>query len=577
MNDLDKLKDLLFGAEKEALDSIAERVEHRETRASDIADVLPDAVHQAHQRDSELVESLTEPVGECLQKAFRDDPQTYSDALYPVIGPALRKSIAHTLKEFAQQINMAVEHSLTPKGLKWRVQAARAGISFGDFVLQKTLLYRIEQAYLISRENGLLIEHVHHAASKIKDSDAVSAMFTAIQDFVKESFSPDRTGRLESADMGEFTLWAVHGPHALLVCVIRGVPPVALRGELSAILERIHFRYGEAVRNYSGDTSSVPGVDIELEKCLGFQATQSQEKKKTRGSWPLIALGVAIVALLGYLWFKSWTDSNELRELTVALRETPGIYAAEVARDGDQVVVRGMRDPLAPSVATIAEELGLSGDSIIAEMTPFHSLESDIVRQRVEQSVGDLDTVQYKLSGSTVTVTGEASRQWVEAARTRMLTVAGVESVDVSAVVDISAVVDTSAAADRNLLRMSEEIESLSGTRFLFASGVALTPESEVALGQYSGKLSELASRAAQSNQVLNVTVIGSTDGSGSPEANARLAIHRAGVVATRLAESGVTVNETRRAALESQDGASIIDASRRSVTVELDLVPGSG
>lgn len=565
MNDLDKLKDLLFGAEKEALDSIAERVEHRETRAGDVADVLPEAVHQAHQRDSELVESLTEPVGECLQKAFRDDPQTYSDALYPVMGPALRKSIAQTLKEFAQQINQAVEHSLTPKGLKWRVQAARAGISFGDFVLQRTLLYRIEQAYLISRENGLLIEHVHHAASKIKDSDAVSAMFTAIQDFVKESFSPDRTGRLESADMGEFTLWAVHGPHALLVCVIRGVPPVALRSELSAILERIHFRYGEAVRNYSGDTSSVPGVDIELEKCLGFQATQSQEEKKSAVSWPLISVGIAVVALLGYLWFKSWADSNELRELTVALRDTPGIYAAEVARDGDQVVVRGMRDPLAPSVVIVAEELGFSGDSIITEMTPFQSLESDIVRQRVEQSVGNLDAVQYELSGSTVTVTGEASRQWVEAARTRMLTVAGVESVDVSAVVD------------RNLLQVSEDVETLSGATFLFGSGAALTPESEAALGQYSGRLSELASRAAQSNQVLHVTVIGSTDGSGNPESNARLAMRRAGVVATRLAESGVPVNETRRAEFALQEGPSIIDAGRRSAIVELDLVPGPG
>jgi hypothetical protein len=112
----------------------------------------------------------------------------------------------HALRTLAQQINEAVEQSLTPRGLVWRMQAWRAGVPFGDFVLQKTLLYRIEQAYLISRENGLLIGHAQHEVARIKDSDAVSAMFTAIQDFVKESFSPDRTGRLETADMGEFTL-----------------------------------------------------------------------------------------------------------------------------------------------------------------------------------------------------------------------------------------------------------------------------------------------------------------------------------------------------------------------------------
>ena len=36
-------------------------------------------IHQSHQKDSELVEALTEPVGECLQQAFRNDPETYGD------------------------------------------------------------------------------------------------------------------------------------------------------------------------------------------------------------------------------------------------------------------------------------------------------------------------------------------------------------------------------------------------------------------------------------------------------------------------------------------------------------------
>ena len=195
MSDLEQLKELLFGAEKQALDSIAARVERPEVRTTDVADVLPEAIHQSHRKNGELVESLTEPVGECLQQAFQDDPQTYGDALYPVMGPAIRKAIMHALRNFGQQINTAVEHSISPRGLKWRWQASRAGVPFGEYLLQQTLQYRVEQAYLISRENGLLIGHVHHEAAKIKDSDAVSAMVTAIQDFVKESFSPDRPGR----------------------------------------------------------------------------------------------------------------------------------------------------------------------------------------------------------------------------------------------------------------------------------------------------------------------------------------------------------------------------------------------
>ena len=43
MNDLEELKTLLFGAEKQALDSITERVQKPETRAVDIADRFLDA------------------------------------------------------------------------------------------------------------------------------------------------------------------------------------------------------------------------------------------------------------------------------------------------------------------------------------------------------------------------------------------------------------------------------------------------------------------------------------------------------------------------------------------------------
>ncbi len=565
MNDFDKLKDLLFGAEKEALDSISERVEHPETRTVDVADVLAEAIHQSHKESSDLVDSLTAPVGECLQQALREDPQTYSDALYPVMGPAIRKSIAHTLKEFSQQINQAVEHSLTPKGLKWRLQASRAGIPFGDFVMQRTLLYRVEQAYLISRENGLLIEHVHHSASKIKDSDAVSAMFTAIQDFVKESFSPDRTGRLESADMGEFTLWAVHGPHAMLVCVIRGVPPKNLRSELSAVLERIHFRYGDAVKDYAGNTDSVPGVDDELQKCLEFQAAQDVADSKRGAPWPLIIVGAVILSLLAYLWFSQWTESNELEKLTDALNETPGLYIASASRDGDQIRVHGMRDPLSLSVLDVAENNGISAASIVADMKPFQSLEREIIERRVEQAMGDSDAVDFDLVGTAVTVTGEATRTWIEEARARVNRVAGVEAVDFSAV------------TDSDLRRIRIDSESLSGTRFLFSSGTTFVSNQDSLLREHAKKLSDLKTQALSSDRILRVTVIGSTDTVGDAEANARLALRRAEATAAILLEFGISAYELKQADVDPDETSSDDGPGRRNASIELSLAPLDG
>lgn len=510
MNDLDKLKDLLFGAEREALDSISERVEHRETRTADVSDVLPEAIRQSHKKDAELVESLKEPVGECLQQAFREDPETYSDALYPVMGPAIRKSIAHTLRSFSEQINQVAEQSLTPKGLKWRFQASRAGIPFSDFIVQKTLLYRVEQAYLISRENGLLVDHVHHSASKIKDSDAVSAMFTAIQDFVKESFSPDRTGRLESADMGEFTLWAVHGPHALLVCVIRGVPPGSLRADLSAILERIHFRYGEALRNYSGDTSSMTSVDSELRKCLDYQASQDKDVKDKGGtSWPAVIIAGLVVAALAYFIASSWMGARKLEALTVALEDAPGIFVADATRDGDQFVVRGMYDPLATPVAEIVESLDMRAEDVVVEMTPFQSLESEFVQER----------------------------------------------------------------ADRlNVERLQAEVNELSGSHFLFAQGVSFAPGQVPALRQFSERVSLLQRQAALSNYTVHVNLIGLTDDSGDAAANERLALRRTDAAAKVLSEFGVVSGTGPLPFQPPVDATSTNDSGERGIVVYLTL-----
>jgi len=563
MNDLDQLKELLFGAEKEALDSIAERMDRRDVRTVDVADILPEAIHKSHRKDDELVESLTEPVGECLQRAFRDDPETYGDALYPVMGPAIRKSIMHALRNFSQQINEAVEHSFSAKGLKWRMQASRAGVPFGEYVLQKTMRYRVEQAYLISRENGLLVDHVHHQASKIKDSDAVSAMFTAIQDFVKESFSPDRTGRLESADMGEFTLWAVHGPHALLVCVIRGVPPKNLRAELSAILERIHFRYGDAVRDYKGDTSSVPDVKDELERCLRFEAREerSDNETKRRGPPAWLIIGLLLLAAVAiFLGLRNWFYSQQLQDLDAVLATTPGIYVTELERDGGDFSVRGLRDPLARSVADVAANVDIPADRISVSMQPFQSLQPDIIAARAAQVFGQAESVTFSVVDETLSVTGDAPWSWRQRLQSRFSSLAGVESLDLSGLT----------SNDRTAF--AEYVSSLDKRQFFFRNGVDFVEGNEDELRAHAEKLRTLNDDAANFDYTIAVTVAGSTDASGDAAVNAVLAGRRAALAADILALSGLDAGTSGKPEAGLVAGQPQEDVRKRYVQVNLEL-----
>ena len=557
MNDLDELKTLLFGAEKETLDAIAERVEKREVRAADVADILPEAIHSSHQKDDELVQSLKDPVGNVLKSSFREQPEFFGEALYPVMGPAIRKSIMHTLRAFVQEINTAVEHSLSAKGIKWRLQAWRAGVPFGDFVLQKTLLYRVEQAYLISRENGLLMGHVHSEASRIKDSDAVSAMFTAIQDFVKESFSPDRDGRLETADMGEFTLWAVHGPHALLVCVIRGVPPKSLRARLSAVLERIHFRFGEAVRHYSGDTATVPGVEEELQACLKYQAQQESTEEKKRLSTPMILVLLALAVLFSWLGYQRWQHVQDFDRFDNAIRTSPGIYVGNLDRDGEIIRVTGMRDPLAASVDEIAAQAEVDPARIDASLQPFQSLDTGIVLQRAEYVLAPPAGVTLSLTNGLLTATGPASLDWQEWA----LTIA-------AAVPGINGLVIESPEWDAVRSAFSELRES----SFYFTDGTALTAEDEPEALDYVARVRQLNDDLNALGVRLRITLTGFADGMGTDALNTSLTGERVEVLLAALNSAGLSADiiETSRQLAEDDN----MDATLRRVDVRLTTDP---
>ncbi len=563
MSDLEELKELLFGDERRTITSVSERVSQRELRATDVGDVLPDAMDRSYARGAALVDSMEAPVGECVQRQLRDEPQTYADALYPVIGPAIRKSISHALRNLSQQINQAVEHSLTPKGLAWRFQAARAGIPFGEFLLQRTLKYRVEQAYLICRENGLLVEHVHHPGSAVKDSDAVSAMFTAIQDFVKESFSPDRSGRLESADMGEFTLWAVHGPHALLVCVIRGVPPKNLRAELSTILERIHFRFGDAIKTYSGDVGSVPGAKSELRKCIEFEAVSED---RTAGNGPSIFIGLlalAIVAALAYLGYQRWTADAEADRLADALAATPGIYVTELRSGISGTRLRGLRDPAADTFDEVLTRANIPVERVSAQLDPYLSLDDGIVQRRIA-AIAALDGVVFDYADGRLTASGQAPADWIARMQSRLELVPGVTQVDLSQL-GISEAVNDAPPPEPDVAMPETQ-------RFFFSEDANLFPAEADRLIAYAALLNRFLNAKAGQNEIL---VKGSTDGFGNPEANAVLALQRADVAIASLRTAGIDTAALVRVETTVAPDARV-DAANRYVEIGIQsAVPG--
>jgi len=438
VNQIDQIKDILFSNEKRALDALTRRIEKRESRVADIADVLPESLGRSNSENNKLVQSLRAPVEQCMKDSIARDPQNFADALFPVIGPAIRKSIAEALKSFSETINQAIEEKTSIKSIRWRMQAKKAGIPYAQFLIQKKLEYRVEHAYLIQPNTGLLIADVHRSDAIRKDDEAISAMLTAIQDFVKESFGGGDEGTLNTADVGEYTLWTMNGPHAMLACVINGVPPRGLRDTFIENLETIHLQFPEVLEHFDGQKSpKTQMIEPHLQDCLLQQAIEQDEqlKKKGLGIFGSLFL-IALLAGLTWLGWQKYTINQQSKLLVSEFEQEPGIFLTDSEIKKGVIHLRGLRDNSATETAAILAKLSIDANDVDINFTPFHSLEKPILQKRISDKVAIPQDISFKLSDSgSLRFDGNITSEFKSAAESQLANVLGINSIQFADIV----------------------------------------------------------------------------------------------------------------------------------------------
>src|SRR5580698_6534065 len=244
---LAELRELLVGQELEDLASVQARLADPAKRAADLAQVLPTAIKAA--KANSLREALEPLVENTLHNAVRNHPQKLVDAIYPIMGPAIRTSIAASIREFAESLNQIVRKSFSFQSIRWRIEALITGKSFSDILIARSLTYSVEQVFLIHRESGLLLQHAAAEGSVLKDADMISGMLTAIKDFLSDSFA-EGGQELETVDAGRFKLWLTYGSRVLLVGAVNGTAPADLRKTFRKALDGIEESFQKQIDNF---------------------------------------------------------------------------------------------------------------------------------------------------------------------------------------------------------------------------------------------------------------------------------------------------------------------------------------
>jgi outer membrane protein OmpA-like peptidoglycan-associated protein len=414
-------------------EQLESRINDTKQYAKEIAKILPDAIRRATEESAQqtslmeqrLIVSLQKPIEMCLKESIRQDSNAFAQSLFPVIGPMIRKYTNEGFKTLLQQINSSLENAFSLQHIIWRIQALHSGHSYSEMVLKNTLVYRVEQVFLIHRESGLLVHHTHIKDIEIGDSDAVSAMFTAIQDFTRDSFSASKKEELDSVEVGEYTVWIERGPYALLACVIRGVAPLSLRENMSQLIEKIHGSHGKALREFEGDNTELQSCFYLLEEILESEIKTDSKMAPRLFSLKFFIITVIILIMLLTWGYHSFSYQQRLDNYINALYDTPGIIVISTQKQEGKLVIHGMRDPLAAEPQKIAYRFELNEDNVLFKGDPYQDLHPNFVEKRLIQWLKPPKTVQMYLKVTTLHLSGHADQSWIDKVKNSVGMMAG--------------------------------------------------------------------------------------------------------------------------------------------------------
>lgn len=568
MGEHQRLKELILGEELAELNAHAERVAVVEENQATLPQQLPDLLQRAQlgAGRQRLSAALARPVADALTEAVQQQRQTIVEALFPVIGPAIRKAIAEALRDFNESFNQALESSFTPRGLRWRVESWRTGLPYAQVVMRHSLQFRVEHLFLIDRSSGLVLTRESAADLPDLDADAIAGMLTAIGDFVRDSVGSGDSGTLDAASVGEYLVWVLQGPQMNLAAFVRGAPPPELRLHLRERLERIHAWRDDPQR---GLQAGAADTDLQLHEVLRLDALEkavhadaAAHKAAPARRWPLLLLGLAALALLGFWEWQAWQWRQRVESVRQRLEQWPGLHLDRVDGERGKLQVRGLIDSDAQAPLAQIQSLLPPGVTVDLQLRSYLSGEDAIVLRRAQRQLAPPPGVQVRVRDGTLLLSGTAAAEWIAQASQQAAWLAGVVRVDASA---LRPAVDPAAALRAEWDRL---VQQLPAQRVLFAR--ELEARDAAALPALLAAAARLRELAAALQRPLRLQCRGHTDEQGAEAKNIDLRARRAEWLCAQLRGAGFTDASVRADAGEAPGIPSTID--QRAASLQLDI-----
>jgi outer membrane protein OmpA-like peptidoglycan-associated protein len=526
MIDTSKSSDINSKDELQELRHLILGKDQQDINPENISKVLPEAIHLSSVNNRNLTNSIVPTVEDAIKSSVDKDLNVLSEALFPVIGPATRKAVSSAIKNLTQSLNQGLENSLSPQSFKWRFEAYRTGKSFAEVVLLRTLLYQVEQVLLIHKETGLVLQMIESGNVETQDPDLVSAMLTAIQDFVKDSFSLKNGQFLGTLEFGDLTLWIEEGPSAVLACSIRGNAPQDLRIVLQKNLEQIHSLFNKQLTEFNGDSVAFEASIPYLEDCL-----QSQYKTKPEKKSPIIKMVLGLMLIgLGIWGGLTYYDQQKWSAYVQELEKQPGIIVLQNKRSNGKHHIVGMRDPLTISPIELLQGSGFKTSDVVSEWKPFISLEPKLIETRARFILNPPKQVTLSVDElGRLHLSGVAPQEWIKSMHLLAPSMMGVTQINES---------NLQSSEWLYFKALQQQVEQ---TVILFdIEKTQVEGDKAIQLESIVDKIKSLVKFAQILERKIEIQIQGFADSQGSVELNHSLSQDRAYSVRQALINKGI-------------------------------------
>lgn len=238
-------------------------------------------LHEIFLEREEVLEAVRPAIPGFVQTSIQESKEEMIDAIHPIMGALVIRSVSESMRELARNIDERMRTTFNFGMVTQRLRAAATGVSEVDMAIRQSLPFRVDELFLVHTETGILVQYLarkydqatnsESVITESEDSEVISGMLTAFQDFVEDAFGRGEEGSLDEFQYGQKQVHIKPGRHVYVAVVIQGIAPRGFSATVRDHVYRLEREYSDDLRGFTGDTSVFDDVSVLLKSILDEQ------------------------------------------------------------------------------------------------------------------------------------------------------------------------------------------------------------------------------------------------------------------------------------------------------------------